>query len=425
MPTPQSTSPFRTASDSLLVALFLLAISAPLLGLLLRGESEPKSWENRRYASAPRLEWSLASVSSFPAQLEAYFNDHFALREQLIRWDNVIRTVGLSTSPRPGGGQRLDRRRPGTQQPGPWSSVVLGRDAWFYWFGGEMIEDYRGLRPLGADVLNAWRCSFEERRRELSRRGIPYLLVIVPEKHEIHPEHLPANLRRVGERTRLHEFLAFMRAHSQLEILDLRDPLLAAKGPDPLYYRTGTHWNEYGAYVADRAIAERLATLLPGFSPAPVPPFELRRLGVPGRRMLRTVGISEHFDDLALELVPLDAAGHRDWLSRADHSDLEFGSPSTRGSAPRGAPRALVLNDSFGRTHLDDFLSRHFEHVEFRWTTRLNLALIDSLRPDVVIDERASRFLINLRPETTAAQAQCIREGISIGSPMRVDRRVP
>ena len=106
-------------------------------------------------------------------------------------------------------------------------------------------------------------------------------------------------------------------------------------------------------------------------------------------------------------------------------SDLEFRRPSTRGSAPRGAPRALVLNDSFGRTHLDDFLSRHFEHVEFRWTTRLNLTLIDSLRPDVVIDERASRFLINLRPETTAAQEQCIREGIPTGSPIPVERREP
>ena len=86
---------------------------------------------------------------------------------------------------------------------------------------------------------------------------------------------------------------------------------------------------------------------------------------------------------------------------------------------------ALVLNDSFGRTHLDDFLSRHFEHVEFRWTTRLNLTLIDSLRPDVVIDERSSRFLINLRPETTAAQEQCIREGVPTGSPMPVERREP
>jgi hypothetical protein len=141
--------------------------------------------------------------------------------------------------------------------------------------------------------------------------------------------------------------------------------------------------------------------------------------------LLRTVGISEHFDDLALELVSVDPALGRDWLARVGIDDVEFGSPMTRGSAAPGAPRAVVLHDSFVYFHLGDFLSRHFERVDFRFTRWVDFELIDSLRPDVVIDERASRFLINLRPETTAAQEQCIREGIPTGSPMPVERREP
>jgi alginate O-acetyltransferase complex protein AlgJ len=423
MPKPPRT-PLRTASDSLLVALFLLGICLPGLGLLFGAEPETRHWENRRYASAPQLEWNRKSLAHFPEQLEAYFNDRFGLRERLIRWDNLIRTAWLSTSPRPGSDKRLDGPGTETGSPNPWSTVLLGRDAWFYWFGGEMLEDYRGLYPFETGELDAWRCSFEERRRALERRGIPYLLVIAPEKHEVYPEYLPANLRRTTGKSRLDEFLAFMRAHSQLSILDLRAPLRAAKGTDALYYRTGTHWNEYGAYVADRAITERLATLLPGFSPVATPAFELRRRAVPGRHLLQTFGIADHFTDRTLELALVDAAGDPEWLVR-EETFVEFGSSTTRGSAPAGSPKAVVFHDSFARTHLGDFLSRHFERIEFRWTNRLDFALIDSLHPDVVIEEHASRFIVNLRPETSPGQAKCIRDGTRGGASMRLNPREP
>ena len=262
MPTRAHANRIRTATDFLLVAIFVLGIGVPALGLLWRGSGEDGLWENRRYASAPRVEFTLASLSRFPKRFEAYFNDHFALRRLLIRWDNVIRTVWLAASPQPGSGQSFDGRKQRSQRLSPWNPVVLGSDSWFYWFSGEMLEDYRGLRPFDTDQLNEWRCNFEVRRRALAQRRIPYLLVIAPEKHEIYPEYLPANIRRVSERTRLDEFLTFMERRSELEILDLRAPLRAARGLDPVYYRTGTHWNEYGAYVASRAIAERASRFL-------------------------------------------------------------------------------------------------------------------------------------------------------------------
>ena len=99
----------RTANDAVLVALFALGIGLPLVGLWtgagLGVGGDDGRWENRRYASAPRLAWTRASVAQFPEQLEAYFDDHFAFRAVLIRWDNILRTVVLGASPEPGSGQ--------------------------------------------------------------------------------------------------------------------------------------------------------------------------------------------------------------------------------------------------------------------------------------------------------------------------------
>jgi hypothetical protein len=89
----------------------------------------------------------------------------------------------------------------------------------------------------------------EAKRDWLAAHGIPYIFVIPPNKQTIYPEHMPENFLQARGRTRLDQLMAFMQAHSDVTILDLRQPLIEAKSQDPLYYLTDTHWNSLGALI--------------------------------------------------------------------------------------------------------------------------------------------------------------------------------
>ncbi len=57
---------------------------------------------------------------------------------------------------------------------------------------------------------------------------------------------------------RLDQLVAHLAQHSDLEFLDLRPALAAAKAAGDVYAATDTHWNDHGGFVAYRAILGRL-----------------------------------------------------------------------------------------------------------------------------------------------------------------------
>jgi hypothetical protein len=60
--------------------------------------------------------------------------------------------------------------------------------------------------------------------------------------------------------TALDQLTAALQTQSRFDFIDLRPPLKAAKAKDQIYYKTDSHWNSLGAYLA-------LATVLQGRLP--------------------------------------------------------------------------------------------------------------------------------------------------------------
>src|SRR5262249_1751341 len=92
--------------------------------------------------------------------------------------------------------------------------------------------------------------------------------VIAPNKQTIYPEVLPRPLRhQQAAGSRIQQLLAYLKAHSDVPILDLREPLRQAKAQERLYDRTDTHWNERGGYVGYREIVSALSSAFPVLRP--------------------------------------------------------------------------------------------------------------------------------------------------------------
>src|SRR5262245_58864220 len=76
-------SPTQKWADVLLIAFFAAAIGLPLLRWLTMADTDGSD-ENRLLAPLPQLQRKAAILKQFPAQFEAYFNDHFGFRPLLI-----------------------------------------------------------------------------------------------------------------------------------------------------------------------------------------------------------------------------------------------------------------------------------------------------------------------------------------------------
>jgi len=371
--------PIRTrthaAADGLLIALFLVAISLPLVDRLVGLDASPELTEKRRLAQAPEVSFRWSALAALPAQVTAFWNDTFGFRPLLIRLHNRS-TMRLGVSPS--------------------KSVIIGRRGWLFYTEEGSIDYYRGTRPFSQADLVRWQQILEARRDWLADRGIRYLFVIAPDKDTIYPEYMPSRISRLRTTTRLDQLIAHLHAYSDLEVLDLRQALLDAKGTDPIYRLTDTHWNDLGAFVAYREVMQRLAGWLPTGGPAPLSSFEPRRYPASG--------------DLA-GMLSLDGVLVEDWLDLLPRTPRRahpqgavppgYGESRVQDTDDAGLPTAVMLHDSFGR-NLVPLVAEHFRHIVFAWTLTVDPTLLRDERPDVVIQESAERFLMARPPSDSA-----------------------
>src|SRR5205809_2531498 len=88
-----------------------------------------------------------------------------------------------------------------------------------------------------------------------------------PNKQMINQELMPQSLHRLHDSYRADQLLAYMHAHSTVEVLDLRPAILAAKPHELLYHHYDTHWNDRGALIGYQQIAMRLQHWFPTIQP--------------------------------------------------------------------------------------------------------------------------------------------------------------
>ena len=178
--------------------------------------------------SYPRFAWNAKRLLTYPARFEAAFNDHFGLRALLVRTQARVKFHWLGMSPS--------------------SKVVLGRDGWFYL--SESIDEYRGIQNLPAAIIRQWRQEFEHKKSYLASRNIKYLVAIAPNKETVYPEFLPANIHQFRNKLYVDDLLKELPPDVRRDVLDLRKPLISAKGRGRLYFKTDSHWSQLGAALA-------------------------------------------------------------------------------------------------------------------------------------------------------------------------------
>ncbi len=329
--------------------------------------------ENRRLATFEKPHFtSIYSLAKFPSSFEAFFRDRFFRRFDLISTRSALRYFCFDLGS---------------------NGVLAGKNGWLFYAAAHNMHFIQN-RPLFSDEELYWWCRLLQYKNEWCKaRGIKFLFYAAPVATTIYPELLPEGLKRNFENSRLDQLMNALNRTKSVKTVDLRPSLLAAKS-FPIYLKTDTHWNSFGAYVATRPVIEALRKWFPD-----IPPLSLRELHLEPKKYTGNLpgymGIQNLLSEFTLR-ENLKAA--RRWHAvnpEYDNLDGDYKRTFATEVDDPSLPTAVCIRDSFSISQRE-YLSNHFRRIVYEWQTEWPFELIEKEKPDVVLQEKCEATIIPL-----------------------------
>src|SRR3712207_179112 len=247
------------------IALFILILYIPNL-FLVSGMKDRDNTEQRGSMMVD-LDPNISGVEKTIKKVETMYNDHFGLRNLMIRLEALSDFKFFKT--------------PSTEK------VVLGKEGWLYCGldnGKDITKQYRGITKFTPEELSKIKTNLEQRKVWLEKKGIPFVLVIAPDKETIYPEYYNnEKYKKVSSESRLDQLMDYLHKNSNIDVLDLRKILLDNKSKGRLYYKTDTHWNQFGGYFGYEAIMKEVGKYIKSVRPLTIDKFNIvKEYRVPG-----------------------------------------------------------------------------------------------------------------------------------------------
>lgn len=263
--------------------------------------------------------------------------------------------------------------------------VLTGKDGW-YFLGNqynELFNDSFGNRPFSKFELEKIKKNIKTIKEELESKGIAFYIVVPPNKHRVYSEKLPFIIEQ--KPTRLEELNSYLKQEINFELLDLRDTLIASKEKELLYYKTNTHWNDLGAFIAYHKTLNTINLEVPR---EPISNYNIDYK--PIKRGDITEMINLKFKESAISLSKKTASEIIPLKSKREY--LHFKNPKRN-------KKLIMYRDSFSNAWIQFFNESFGETIYFR-DYKISHSFINKEKPDVIIFEiierELSTILLNL-----------------------------
>jgi hypothetical protein len=279
-----------------------------------------------------------------------------------------------------------------------YNGAIVGKDGWLFYSYDQSIGEYQKIDTLKMKKMSSLQKGLDRLNKDLTKEGVDLLVVIPPNKTTIYHQYMPSQISVIGQESQLDQFVEYMRLHGDTPILDLRPTLLDKSRSQSMYFKTDSHWNDFGAYYSYREIMKSLSSNYPNLEPHPLSDFEYRYVNDSTRDISLLMGF-QNFKEENRRLFPKFKVDLKE-----TNPVLFYGADSTRivTNSDINLPRLLVFHDSFYRT-LSRFIEPHFSRVmTIPWTDKAEIWSLDWIErenPDIVIIEVVERYLDNSLPE--------------------------
>ncbi len=359
----------------LFITTFLVTLWVPVLLLWASGTQEVSIHEKRKLVSLPVP--AETGLTGYPKQFEKYFNDQFGLRELLLKAHSWYQFAFFKVSSS--------------------NTVVVGKNGWLFQNGPQHREDIRNQWPFSEAELRHWANVLTEKQRMLQQQNTRYMFVITPSKHLVYGENLPDAFKPVNPESRADQLVAYLRQHTDVPVVDMRETLLHSKKYGQLYHKTDTHWNSFGAYFGYRSMIKEIRQLLPEARPVKLSPKDFAPVQQKGGDLAESLNLGRNLQETALNPQKWQpecfnrAVREQNLPTAADRNRAWFTTTC------KGKPYSILMfRDSYSLA-LMPYLTATFGSITYiphSPVRRVNMQeLARKHKPELVIEQRTTRWL--------------------------------
>tara|TARA_B110000902_G_scaffold16808_2_gene19679 strand:- start:20401 stop:21534 length:1134 start_codon:yes stop_codon:yes gene_type:complete len=345
---------------------FFLILAFPMVNGYMQFIDEAEIVENRQLDEKPVFD--INSLDDYTEAYNTYYSDNFSLRTHFIDFLNKSEFNVFGVSSKPG-------------------IVTAGKDGWFY--ATKSKQNYENAFVWNDKVIKMVRKELIKRNDWCEERGVKYYTVIVPNKMNVYPEHLPRTVFKKGETSRYNQITG-LDSDPEINMIGLKETLLEHKKDKYLLFqKTDDHWTDYGAFLGYQAIMKRVEKDFPELKPQPLDEFEISKELKDGN-MVRMISLTDQFSENFVKLTRKEPSSVVTGKKTGYKSDGGINQSQVElvKINPDGKPlKCLIIRDSFTRA-LMPFLNEHFQstvYIHDKWRGRLRQDIIEQEKPDIVM----------------------------------------
>ena len=360
----------------ILILIFGLAIYIPFLVGVIQQDMASSGVEKRNLATLPAFPQSIEELKKYPAEFNLYYSDHFGLRERLTRrYFKLFSKLGNQSSI---------------------EHVTIGKDGWL--FLGSIKPGYTGYGDPIGDAINVnlfsqmeleqFASSIMAIKNWLRDRGIEYIYVIAPNKHTIYFDKLPDHITKQNKFSATDQLVDYLRANTDVTVIDLRKALLEEKKNKQVYLKSDTHWNHYGANVAQFNIMKKINEIFPGkISPVFLTPAQFEISEKTNGDLTKIAHMEKFKEDAPYPIFKDSCTPIQEKISIDSNSYITSCDDKELNTVVFGDSFFLALKPYFSRSF------NRFVYVSEKINHKSLSNFVEKNKPDIVIDEIVEREL--------------------------------
>ena len=342
--------------------------------------------ENRTLAKyVPLIEKGKINYN-YGRDFEAWFNDRFNQRKFFIDVHSALSRF-------------IDKKLKNEK-------AMAGKDNWLFTKRWNSVEMLQNKELFSDEDLQEIKENLEGIKKWAAKRGIKFYVFLIPDKERIYPEYYPKEFKKVREESKIGQLYDFIRTQTSVPVVYPYEALMAAKPNHILYYKTGTHWNHRGAYVAYKEMMKMLKKDFPSLYVMKESDFNIQPKVEADVDIASALGIDAYSvfpkEDLTYDVFevknPKTVSGH-EWVNKKKKIETYDYVNREGGRKPRavfyGDSMFLRMNwytaESFAKMqHIYTGYGRDFDVVYMAED-------IKKQKPDIFVIETGERFLERLQ----------------------------
>ena len=350
-------------NKKILIGSFLSLIILPTILYKFIPEEAKTNNENRSLATRPIL--NIDNYYEYPELYESYFNDSLGFKSELTNLYSRMKYSILDVSSN--------------------DAVIKGKDNWLFYDSkykddGDIVADYQRTNYYSNEMLLTFKRALEAKKKFLDNLGIEFYVYVASNKEEIYSEYMPDYYVRLKDKSKADVLVDYLRENTDINIVYPKETLIENKDKYQLYYKSDTHWTQYGAYLGFKELMNSMGSDTPSLDSLTV------------EENLKNNGDLANMINMPLELSEIDPiVNYRkdikiELVEDAGKLKNRYKTTNTN------SKKLLTYRDSFW-VNMAPFLTREFEESLFVWGIPFNYAQVEKEMPDVVILEVVERNL--------------------------------